>query len=127
MFAHTCSSPTIASKLLRSCGFSVLTLDPLTHLVVDPPSTHQAGYEARAKARSMGTNYYEAAAYHQAGRFPASLPESLKPKPGLPQQQRVYDDFARLPRLIPPHPLARQGEGGQGGQVGSGFWGGLPT
>ena len=34
------------------------------------------------------------------GRFPMHLPESLKPRPGHlnPAQQRVYEDFARIPR-----------------------------
>jgi len=65
-------------------------------------------YEARATARARGQPFYERALYaqSQAGRFPAALPESLKPKPGMPQQQRVYEDFARMPRAMPPHPLA---------------------
>lgn len=36
------------------------------------------------------------------GRFPASLPATLLPRQGQlsPQQQLVYEDFARIPRSV---------------------------
>jgi CCR4-NOT transcription complex subunit 1 len=76
-----------------------------------------AQYEARQGARARGQPFYERAVFQQQqqGRFPAALPESLKPKPGLVAQQRVYDDFTRLPRGLPPHPLARPYPGQEGG------------
>ena len=37
------------------------------------------------------------------GRFPGALPRSLTARNGqlTPQQQYVYDDFARIPRTAP--------------------------
>jgi len=42
------------------------------------------------------------------GRFPGALPESLRPRPGhlAPNPQRIYDDFANVPRAPPPPPGA---------------------
>ncbi|KAG0365781.1 CCR4-Not complex component, Not1-domain-containing protein [Gamsiella multidivaricata] len=57
-------------------------------------------FSARKKHRERtGQPYYDMATY-QSSRYPASLPEALRIKPaGLtPQQLRVYEDFARLPR-----------------------------
>ncbi|KAI1315509.1 hypothetical protein EDD11_000690 [Mortierella claussenii] len=57
-------------------------------------------FNARKKHRERtGQPYYDMATY-QSSRYPASLPEPLRIKPsGLsPQQLRVYEDFARLPR-----------------------------
>ena len=55
-------------------------------------------FQARQKAKAAGQPYIDATVWH--GRFPQSLPEALRPKPGHlnPQQQRVYEDFARIPR-----------------------------
>ncbi|KAK3820433.1 MAG: CCR4-Not complex component, Not1-domain-containing protein [Benniella sp.] len=63
-------------------------------------------FNARKKHRERtGQPYYDMATY-QSSRYPASLPEPLRIKPtGLsPQQLRVYEDFARLPRqaAMPP-------------------------
>ncbi|KAI8604517.1 CCR4-Not complex component, Not1-domain-containing protein [Dissophora ornata] len=57
-------------------------------------------FNARKKHRERtGQPYYDMATY-QSSRYPASLPDALRIKPtGLsPQQLRVYEDFARLPR-----------------------------
>jgi CCR4-NOT transcription complex subunit 1 len=62
-------------------------------------------YAVRRKSREAGQAYYDMSVYAQ-GRYPSSLPEVLRPKPGhlQPVQQRVYEDFARLPRTPPPPP-----------------------
>eukprot|EP00878_Enallax_costatus_P004430 GHUV01004670.1.p1 GENE.GHUV01004670.1~~GHUV01004670.1.p1 ORF type:complete len:958 (+),score=366.58 GHUV01004670.1:54-2876(+) len=63
-------------------------------------------YEARAAARQRGVDFYQRSVMQQqaAGLFPAALPDSLKPKPGNPAQQRVYEDYGRLNRGVPPLP-----------------------
>ena len=55
-------------------------------------------YTNRAKANGSNQPFYDQSQLH--GRFPMHLPDSLKPKPGHlnPAQQRVYEDFARIPR-----------------------------
>lgn len=62
----------------------------------------QQAYDERIKARAQGKPFADNSPFH--GRFPASLPESLRPRPGniLPFQLRVYEDFARIPRTPPP-------------------------
>ncbi|KIY96495.1 CCR4-NOT transcription complex subunit 1 [Monoraphidium neglectum] len=88
-------------------GCSIIERAATDKAVRDIDKSLAAAYEARGNARARGQPFYERALYAQSqqGRFPAALPESLKPKPGLPQQQRVYEDFARMPRALPPHPL----------------------
>lgn len=89
-------------------GCSIIERAATDKAVRDIDKSLATAYEARATARARGQPFYERALYaqSQAGRFPAALPESLKPKPGLPQQQRVYEDFARMPRALPPHPMS---------------------
>ena len=55
-------------------------------------------YSARAKARAAGEKFIDRA--FTEGQFPAALPDALKAKPGAltPQQQKVYQDFATIPR-----------------------------
>mmetsp|Transcript_10455 Transcript_10455/g.28626 ORF Transcript_10455/g.28626 Transcript_10455/m.28626 type:complete len:1846 (+) Transcript_10455:184-5721(+) len=55
-------------------------------------------YTARAKARASGETFIDRA--FTDGQFPAALPDVLKAKPGAltPQQQKVYQDFATIPR-----------------------------
>ncbi|KAF6255466.1 CCR4-Not complex component, Not1-domain-containing protein [Scenedesmus sp. NREL 46B-D3] len=65
-------------------------------------------YEARVAARQRNVDFYQRSLMQQqqqGAAFPAALPESLKPKPGNPAQQRVYEDYGRLPRGV--HPLPR--------------------
>ncbi len=64
-----------------------------------------AAYEERAAARAAGKAWVDVAALTSgAGRFPGSLPESLRPRQGgvAPQHLRVYEDFTRIPRTPPP-------------------------
>lgn len=55
-------------------------------------------YNNRTKAKGSNQPFFDQSQLH--GRFPMHLPDSLKPKPGHlnPAQQRVYEDFARIPR-----------------------------
>ena len=57
--------------------------------------------QARAKAKAAGQEFLDRAVLQ--GRFPASLPATLLPRQGQlsPQQQLVYEDFARIPRSAP--------------------------
>lgn len=57
-----------------------------------------SNYSARAKAKAVGQLFRDPA--YPEGKSPISLPESLKAKPGAltPQQQKVYQDFASIPR-----------------------------
>ena len=58
-------------------------------------------FAIRRKHREQtGLPYYDMSIF-TSGRYPASLPEALRPKAGglLPAQRRVYDDFARIPRV----------------------------
>ena len=57
-------------------------------------------FAIRRKHREQtGLPYYDMSIFTN-GRYPASLPEALRPKPGglLPAQRRVYEDFGRIPR-----------------------------
>ena len=56
--------------------------------------------QARQKAKNLGQQFFDAT--RVAGRFPAALPDRLRPSPGAAVQQRLYEDFARLPRGAPP-------------------------
>lgn len=79
----------------------------------------QAAYEERVKARSAGKQWVDAAVFHNAGsRFPGSLPESLRPRPGGINfsHVRVYEDFMRIPRT-PPLPSSPAMAGGPGQPV----------
>ena len=57
-----------------------------------------AAFQARLKATAAGQSYFDASILQ--GRFPKSLPEALRPKAGhlSTQQERVYEDFARIPK-----------------------------
>lgn len=57
-----------------------------------------SAFQARQKATASGQSYFDASVL--AGRFPKSLPEALRPKAGhlTLQQERVYEDFARIPK-----------------------------
>eukprot|EP00250_Pteridium_aquilinum_P021342 c25093_g1_i1 orf=270-7661(-) len=60
--------------------------------VIGPPLAHR-----RKQREAMGVGYYDVSVYSQ-GHL-ARLPEVLRPKPGrlTTAQQRVYEDFVRLP------------------------------
>ena len=57
--------------------------------------------QLRANARKAGQEYIDNKFMH--GRYPSTLPHSLTARSGhlTPQQQYVYDDFARVPRALP--------------------------
>lgn len=86
----------------------------------------QGAYAARVRAKAAGQPYADAALL--GGRFPGALPEALRPRPGqlTPQQQRVYEDFARIPRTAAaaqqsagqPRPAGGLGQPGEGGEAG---------
>ncbi|KAJ3092021.1 hypothetical protein HK102_011503 [Quaeritorhiza haematococci] len=62
-----------------------------------------SSYINRRKHRERtGQPYYDMAVY-AASRYPSTLPESLRLKPGglTPQQLRVYEDLARVARHVP--------------------------
>ena len=60
----------------------------------------------REKHGPAGQPFFDPA--YLQGRFPGALPESLRPRPGhlAPAPQRIYEDFASLPRAPPPPPGA---------------------
>ena len=62
--------------------------------------------EHREKHGPGGPPFFDPA--YLQGRFPGALPESLRPRPGrlAPGPQRIYDDFANVPRAPPPPPGA---------------------
>ena len=57
-----------------------------------------SSYSARAKAKATGAVFRDP--MFSDAKFPSSLPDALKAKPGAltPQQQRVYKDFTSIPR-----------------------------
>lgn len=56
-------------------------------------------YTARKKHRESGAQrpFYDMA--FVSPRYPATLPENLRPKAGEPYQLRVYEDFSRIARM----------------------------
>lgn len=57
-------------------------------------------YQVRQKSQANGKMYYDLSVYTKGGgRFPAALPQSLKPMPGhlTMEQTLLYDDFAKIP------------------------------
>ncbi|KAJ7514921.1 hypothetical protein O6H91_23G065800 [Diphasiastrum complanatum] len=82
----------------------------------------------RKQREALGASFYDASIYSQGNL--ARLPEALRPKLGRlsPAQQRVYEDFARLPwqnqptqnQALPPASVALSGPSGPAGiSVGS--------
>ena len=60
----------------------------------------QGAYNARIRAKSSGQRFADP--NYLQGRFPSALPEALRARPGAltPQQQKVYQDFATIPRTV---------------------------
>lgn len=56
--------------------------------------------QGRARAKQARQPFLDNVKVQEAGRFHVAIPESLRPKMGhlSPPQQRVYEDFARIPR-----------------------------
>ena len=81
-------------------------------------------FAIRRKHREQtGLPYYDMSIF-TSGRYPASLPEALRPKAGglLPAQRRVYEDFNRIPRVTAA--LAQQTTAAATGPFGAGMPGG---
>lgn len=83
-------------------GCTIIERAATDKAVRDIDKSLQPAYESRQKAKSVGQNFYDMSMFD--GRFPGGLPESLKPKPGHVQahQQRVYEDFAKIPKTQSP-------------------------
>lgn len=56
--------------------------------------------QGRVRAKQTRQTFLDNVKVQEAGRFHLAIPESLRPKMGhlSPSQQRVYEDFARIPR-----------------------------
>jgi Domain of unknown function (DUF3819) len=96
-------------------GCTIIERAATDKAVRDIDKSLAAAYDARASARARGVDFHSRATLQlrAAGPFPAALPDGLKPKPANAAQQRVYEDFARLPRGA--HPLPRPfGDSGAG-------------
>ena len=62
----------------------------------------QPHYDERTMARVQGKPFGLDSSSSSHGRFPQSLPESLRPRPGQMSTQllRVYEDFTRIPKTL---------------------------
>ncbi|KAF9430928.1 hypothetical protein BGZ94_002057 [Podila epigama] len=92
---------TVNDNLDLAC--SVIEKAAMEKAIPEIEESLAVAFNNRKKHRERtGQPYYDMATY-QASRYPASLPEPLRLKPtGLsPQQLRVYEDFARMPRQAP--------------------------
>ena len=80
----------------------------------------------REKHGPAGQPFFDPA--YLQGRFPGALPESLRPRPGhlAPAPQRIYEDFASLPRAPPPPPGAPPSFASQRGGVSQPYGGPPP-
>ncbi|KAF9185667.1 hypothetical protein BGZ51_002497 [Haplosporangium sp. Z 767] len=89
---------TVSDNLELAC--SVIEKAAMEKAIPEIEESLANAFNNRKKHRERtGQPYYDMATY-QSSRYPASLPEPLRLKPtGLsPQQLRVYEDFARMPR-----------------------------
>merc|ERR1740117_2605323 len=95
----TCKEP-----LRVACGSHLRTLlqkAATEKAVRDIEEALAPAFAIRRKHReTTGLPYYDMSIF-TSGRYPASLPEALRPKPGglQPAQRRVYEDFGRIPRV----------------------------
>ncbi|KAF9576644.1 hypothetical protein EC968_006992 [Mortierella alpina] len=91
---------TVNDNLELAC--SVIEKTAMEKAIPEIEESLATAFNNRKKHRERtGQPYYDVATY-QASRYPAALPEPLRIKPtGLaPQQLRVYEDFARVPRHV---------------------------
>ncbi|KXZ45953.1 hypothetical protein GPECTOR_49g537 [Gonium pectorale] len=113
--ADTATLDNIVSVLVNDnldLGCTLIERAATDKAVRDIDKSLQAAYDERAKARAAGKPWVDAAAFHSAGsRFPGSLPEGLRPRPGgiQPHHLRVYEDFTRIPRTAPAVPAGPPG------------------
>ncbi|KAL1530185.1 hypothetical protein AB1Y20_001101 [Prymnesium parvum] len=92
---QTCSSENL------DLGCTLIEKAATEKAVRDVEEALAPAFAIRRKHREQtGLPYYDMSIF-TSGRYPGSLPEALRPKPGglLPAQRRVYDDFGRIPRV----------------------------
>ena len=92
---------TVGGEKVSGRVSSVIAGQNVTAAVVRPLTDGRDIEEALAPAFAIrrkhreqtGLPYYDMSIF-TSGRYPAALPEALRPKPGglLPAQRRVYDD-----------------------------------
>eukprot|EP00898_Chlorokybus_atmophyticus_P005844 jgi/Chlat1/6260/Chrsp44S05774 len=100
-------------------GCSLIEKAATEKAIHDIDEALQQAYTVRIKHREQtGQPYYDMSIF-ASGRYPSALPDALRPKPGrmTPAQQRVYEDFARLPRQPPPTPRPYGQPGPPGGDI----------
>lgn len=81
-------------------GCSVIERAATEKATRDVDKLLQPHYDERAIARAQGKPFVDSSSSHC--RFPQSLPESLRPRPGQMSAQllRVYEDFTRIPKTL---------------------------
>ena len=109
----------MVSVRLAQVGCTVIEKAATEKAVRDIDDRLAPAVAARQKAKAVGQQFFDAT--RVAGRFPTALPDRLRPAPGAAAQQRLYEDFARLPRGAPPAlvPPAAAGMAGPLRQVAS--------
>ncbi|KAI8372978.1 CCR4-Not complex component, Not1-domain-containing protein [Radiomyces spectabilis] len=93
---------TVADNLDLVCA--VIEKAAVERAIVEVDEALASAYASRKKHREQRTNHaYFDMDVLSMSRYPATLPQPLRPKPnGLqPAQLRVYEDFARIPRTAP--------------------------
>lgn len=107
MLAHSLDGPTLDTTIVTivndnlDLGCSIIEKAATEKAIHEIDEHLLQGYQVRQAARSNGQTYVDATA---AARFPASLPQPLRPKAGhlSPAQMRVYEDFSRCPHPAGP-------------------------
>lgn len=98
---------TVADNLDLAC--SVVEKAAAEKAIPEIDESLATAYLNRRKHREVAFNqrgaaqpFYDMAVY-AASRYPSTLPETLRLKPGglLPNQMRVYEDFLRISRQVP--------------------------
>jgi CCR4-NOT transcription complex subunit 1 len=81
-------------------GCSVIERAATEKATRDVDKLLQPSYDERTLARVHGKPFVDSSSSH--GRFPQSLPDSLRPRPGQMSAQllRVYEDFSRIPKTL---------------------------
>ncbi|KAJ3220906.1 hypothetical protein HK099_003913 [Clydaea vesicula] len=90
----------VADNLELACSVVEKSASEKAIAEIDEGLAHNFLNRRKHRERT-GQPYYDFAIY-SSSRYPSTLPESLRLKPnGLALQQlRVYEDFARLPRIV---------------------------
>jgi CCR4-NOT transcription complex subunit 1 len=90
----------VADNLDLACTF--IEKAAMDKAVPEIDDSLASSFSNRKKHRERtGQPYYDMSVYSGISRYMGSLPEPLRLKPNglVPQQLRVYEDFARIPRL----------------------------